>query len=250
MVADIPRLREISQPTTIPGGVALVIAEAGPNWELFLELLVEQKGIWSRRRLLPGEHNPLYPFLLARGDYWFFMFVGWNSAEGVGLFIVRSNDAGATWSSPHMVVAGTVYDPQLLTLGQGFALVWIGNHPRFGRRGVHLAFSGDGTHWTTSSVFDAVNDSTVAAKAIALDGNRVALVRLIGESLEHTESLEIVTRTAREDILWTRQLKALDPGLLIQDGTAAITLTTLGVTGSISSPMPNPTMWRGRVRCE
>jgi len=250
MVADIPRLHEISQPTTFPGGVAVAITEAGPNWALFIEVLIEQNGIWSRRRVLPEAHTPLYPFLLARGSSWYLMFVGWDSADGNGLFIVRSNDAGSTWSSPYMVTAGSAYDPQLFTLGQGLALVWIGNHPRFGPRGVHLAFSGDGTHWTASSLFDAVNDSTIAATAIALDGNRLALVRLIGESFEHTESLEIVSRTGREDILWTRQLEALDPGLLIQDRTGAITLMTLGVTGNVSSPTPDPTLWMGRVRCE
>jgi hypothetical protein len=251
-VATVSRLlisrNEGAQPTRIPGGVALAISQFSSDSGTSLELLVERNGIWSRHPVAVG-YRPLYPSLATVGNAWFLTFTGIDSTHGIGLFVVRSNDAGMTWSSPYLVASGRAYEERLLALGQGLALVWVGEHENYRPRGVHVAFSRDGTHWTTSGAFDRVNDSTTAAMAMAFDNRRIALLRLIGESADRIESLEMVSSTAR-DVLWTKPLTALSPPFLLEHGTDTITLLTDGAHRSASSIAPYMTMSWAHVRCE
>jgi hypothetical protein len=251
-VANVSRLlisrNEPAQPTSIAGGVALAVSQLSPDSGTLSELLVEQNGIWSGHAIASG-YRPLYPSLATLGNSWILTFTGIDPTHSIGLFVVRSNDAGVTWSSPYLVAAGRAYEERLLALGQGLALVWVGEHENYRPRGVHVAFSRDGTHWTSSAAFDAANDSTTAAMAMAFDDSRIALVRLIGVSAERIESLEIVSSTAR-DVLWTKPLTALSPPLLLKHGTDTITLLTNGAHGTGSSVAPYMTLSWGRVRCD
>lgn len=239
---------QTAEPMAIPGGIALVITESNADSGSFIELLVERNGIWSRRPVASG-YRPLYPFLAALGNAWVLIFTGIDTSHAIGLFVVHSNDGGMTWSSPYLIAAGRAYEERLLALGQGLALVWIGEHEGYRPRGVHVAFSRDGMDWTTSSAFDPANDSTTAAMATAFDNSRIALVRLIGESADRVESVEIVSRTA-DDVLWTKRLMALTSPLLVKHGKDTITLLTDGVRRTASSLAPNMTLSWGRVRCE
>ena len=112
-----------------------------------------------------------------------------------------------------------------------------------------MAFSSDGVHWTSSSAFDSSNDSTSAATATAFDESRIALVRLVGDSADRAESLEILSRTAR-DVLWTKRLTALMPPLLTKHGKDTLTLLTAGVRRIAGSMTPNMTLSWLRVRCD
>jgi hypothetical protein len=107
----------------------------------------------------------------------------------------------------------------------------------------------NGTHWTTSAAFDPANDSTTQARLIAFDDSRIALVRMIGESPDRNESLEIVSRTSR-DVLWTKYLMSPEAPLLIKDGTDTITLLTSGGHGTVRAFVPIMTLSRERVHCE
>jgi hypothetical protein len=251
-IVNVPRLviswNEAAQPTTVPSGPALAVTQFSPDSGPFVELLVERNGLWSRHSVASG-YQPLYPSIATLGDSWFLTFTGVDSTHSFGLFVVRSNDAGKTWSSPYLVAAGRAYEERLLALGQGLALVWVGEHEKYRPRGVHVAFSRDGTHWTTSSAFDPVNDSTTAAMAMAFDDGRIALVRLIGVSADRIESLEMVSSTARR-VLWTKPLTSLSPPLLLKHGTDTIILLTNGAhrTGSLIAPYM--TLSWGRVRCD
>jgi hypothetical protein len=252
-VAHVSRLliapKQTAKPTTMPGGIALAITKFSPDSGTFIELLVERNGMWSRRLAVPG-YQALYPSLAAYDNAWFMAFVGRDTANVFGVFLARSHDAGVTWSSPYMIAAGRAYEPQLLAVGHGLALVWVGEHQSFRPLGVHVAFSDDGAHWRTSSAFDPESDSTTAATAIAFDESHIALVRLTGQSIiDHNESFEMVSRTAR-DVLWTKHLMALEPPLLIKDGIDTITLLTSGGSGTLNLFVPNMMLSRVRVRCE
>jgi hypothetical protein len=250
-VANVSRLliswNEPAQPTSISGGVALAVSQFSPDSGPVSELLVEQNGVWSRHAIASG-YQPLYLSLATLGNSWILTFTGIDTTPAIGLFVVRSNDAGKTWSSPYLVAPGRAYEERLFALGEGLALVWVGEHENYRPRGVHVAFSRDGTHWTSSAAFDAVNDSTTAAMAMAFDDRRIALVRLIGVSAERIESLEIVSSTAR-DVLWTKPLTALSPPLLLKRGNT-ITLLTNGAHGTAGSIAPYMTLSWGRVRCD
>jgi hypothetical protein len=239
---------QTAQPRTIAGGVALVITEFDASSGSFAELLVQRNGIWTRQPVASG-YRPLYPSLATLGNAWFLTFTGVDNTDGIGVFVVRSNDAGVTWSSPYLVAAGRAYEEQLFALRDGLALVWLGEHQSFRPRGVHVAFSRDGTHWTTSSAFDFANDSTTSAMATAFDDGRIALVRLIGDSADRIESLEMLSSTAR-DVLWTRTSTVLSPPLLVKRGRDTITLLTTGVRRTASAIAANMTLSWGRVHCE
>jgi hypothetical protein len=52
--------KQTAAPVTVPGGVALAFTACSPDSGTFIELLLVQKGIWSRRLAVPG-YQALYP---------------------------------------------------------------------------------------------------------------------------------------------------------------------------------------------
>lgn len=251
-VANVERLlisRNVpSLPTKVAGGVAIPVSQFRTDSGTAVELLVEWNGVWSRRPVASG-FQPLYPSLATLDGAWFLAFTGIDPVHGSGLFVTRSSDAGATWSPPYLLAAGRAYDERLFALGRGLALVWVGEHQNYRPRGVHVAFSRDGTHWTTSAAFDPVNDSTTAATAMPFDDSRMVLVRLIGESADRIESLDMAS-SALHDVLWTKPLTALSPPELVKHGSDAITLVTDGAHRSGSSITTYMTLSIERVHCE
>ena len=188
--------RQTASRTTISRRHSLWRSPVQVRLRTFIELLLRQERIWSRRLAVQGT---ALSFLATRGNAWFLVFTGQDTADALGpllfarMMLVRRR-------RPHissLLVAPT--SPQLLAVGQGLALVWVGEHQTLRPLGLHVAFSDDGTHWTTTSAFNPDSDSTTAAMAIAFDDRHIALTRLIGQSvIDHVESFEIVSRTARD----------------------------------------------------
>lgn len=138
--------RPFSMTATDSGIVAAVGVPPGTP-DVGISVLIYERRTW-RTVPVPATEGAVYPTLARIGRALVLAYVGYSGAD-IALMTRRSEDDGATWSSPVVVARGRAYDAQIALLATGVAIVWTAEVNQFEPRGAWIAYSRDsGKTWS------------------------------------------------------------------------------------------------------